>query len=195
MKHFEAEFIAAVDKKDSFPLYNLPEIAVAGRSNVGKSSLLNSILLRKNLAHISSHPGKTQCVNLYNVDGKWVFADMPGFGYAAVSKDKRKDWQELTYNYLSMREQLRFVVVLIDSRHDPSDIDLGFIEWLENHKRSYLIVLTKCDKISSLEISERKEQIETVVSSCKFCYEVLPYSTVTSLGRQQLIAIISRECK
>lgn len=195
MKILQAEFILGGSKFENSPKLNLPEIAFAGRSNVGKSSLLNSIVNRKKLAFISSTPGKTQEINFFLVNKKWVFADLPGYGYAKVSKKKRADWSELTLNYLKKRDELQMVCALIDSRHDPMDKDLAFIEWLELNEKNYLIILTKSDKISKKQLEERKNQIEHLVSQSNFCQEVLPYSAVTGLGKEHLIAIIKRMCK
>ena len=149
--------------------------------------------LRKNLAHISSAPGKTQEINFFLIDSKWCLVDMPGFGYAFRGKAFQEKWYKLNYDYLEKRENLKFVCVLIDSRHDPQAKDLELIEWLENREKKYLILLTKCDKSKSKEVQDRKIQIDTLVSACKHCLEVLPYSSVTELGRNELIGIIKRE--
>lgn len=194
MKILQAEFILGGNKMEQFPKLNLPEIAFAGRSNVGKSSLLNSIVNRKKLAFISSTPGKTQEINFFLIEKKWVFADLPGYGYAKVSKKKRAEWSDLTFNYLKNRKELKLVCALVDSRHDPMDNDLAFIEWLELNRKNYLIVLTKSDKISKKLLIERKEQLEHLVSQSYSCIEVLPYSSVKGLGKVQLIAIIKRIC-
>ena len=180
------------DNPESIPEIELPEIAFAGRSNVGKSSLLNSIVHRKNLARTSSTPGKTRQINFFIVENQWSFADLPGFGYAAVSKKDRANWLDLNYTYLEKRENLKLVCALIDSRHDPMETDLSFIEWLENHQRKFMIILTKCDKISTKLVAQRKEQLEGLVKNCFCCYEVLPYSSVKGTGRNELIGIIKK---
>ncbi|MCL5991376.1 MAG: ribosome biogenesis GTP-binding protein YihA/YsxC [Bacteroidetes bacterium] len=195
MKTLNAEFNRGVLNPEQFPDYKYPEIAFSGRSNVGKSSLLNSILHRKNLAHISSTPGKTQQINFFVVDGKWSFADLPGYGYAVISKEKRTEWSKLNMNYFENRKNLRLVCVLVDSRHEPMEKDLAFIELLENLNRKYIIILTKSDKISVSTIVERKKKFEEITKECKFCIEVLPYSTVNGTGRDDLIGIIKRELK
>jgi GTP-binding protein len=194
MNSLNASFMLAASLKEHFPNTQMPEIAFAGRSNVGKSSLLNSIVLRKKLAKISSTPGKTQTVNFFNVEDRWILVDMPGFGYAQVSKLKREDWSKLCQDYLLNRDNLVFVSALIDSRHDPMDVDISFIEWMETNQIPYLIVLTKCDKISPKALAERKAQVEHLVSSCSYAMEVLPYSAITNLGRDQLIGIIKKAC-
>lgn len=192
MKINIAEFVAGAEDPKFFPEINLPEIAFAGRSNVGKSSLLNSIVNRKKLAHISSNPGKTKQINFFTVEDRWCFADMPGFGYAAVSKKDRARWAKMNYSYLEGRENLKLVCALIDARHDPMNSDLAFIEWLENNQKQYLIILTKCDKISKKLTQERKEQLEHFVQHSSFCEDVLPYSSVKGTGRSELIGIIKR---
>ncbi len=195
IKELRAEFILGAANSTQFPKINMPEAAFAGRSNVGKSSLINSLVLNKNLAKTSSTPGKTQQINFFNIESKWILADLPGFGYAAASKEDRKKWSELNYNYLESRENLKLVCSLIDSRHDPMDSDIALIERLENLGRDYLLILTKCDKISKKAVIDRKQQIEHLVSQCSHCREVLPYSSQTSMGRFELIAILNKTLK
>jgi GTP-binding protein len=187
-----ADFIIGSTDKSVFPETNLPEIAFSGRSNVGKSSLLNSIVMRKNLAYISSAPGKTQQINFYNVEERWIFADLPGFGYASTGKQNRESWRKLNFEYLENRQNLKLIAALIDSRHDPMDTDLALIEWYEEKEKDYLIILTKCDKIKPNAISSRQKQLEHLVSNCKHCREVLPYSSLNGLGRNQLIGILKK---
>lgn len=188
----EAEFLLGAVAIEQFPKTNLPELAFSGRSNVGKSSLINSIVLQKNLALISSSPGKTRQINFFKVEGRWTFADLPGFGYAQVSKDLREQWRKLNMDYLANRDNLKLIVALVDSRHDPTETDLGLIEWYENNGKDFIIILTKCDKIKPKDVEERQEQIRHLTSSCKHCIEVLPYSVQTGLGRKELVAIIKR---
>lgn len=192
MKQLNAEFIKSAAKPEQFPQIKLPEVAFSGRSNVGKSSLINSIILKKNMALVSSTPGKTKLINFFNVENKWSFADLPGFGFASVSKDQREIWKKLNFNYLEKRENLTLICALVDSRHDPTDTDLALIEWYEHNNKKFLIILTKTDKIGEKLLEERKEQLETLVSQCSNAIEVLPYSAKTNLGRDQLLAIIRK---
>lgn len=197
MKLLNAEFLLGAKSPEQFPKTTLPETAFVGRSNVGKSSLLNSICNRKNLAKTSSTPGKTREINFFivqNNQGKpvWTLADLPGFGYAAVSKEERQKFAELNFKYLSDREQLKLVCTLVDSRHDPTEIDLALIEWLELNKKNYVLILTKSDKISSRQLAERKSQIDNFVENCSHCVDVIPYSVISGLGRANLTAIIKR---
>lgn len=192
MKQLSAIFVKSAATAKDFPEINLPEIAFVGRSNVGKSSLINSIVLKKNLALVSSTPGKTKLINFFNVENKWSFADLPGFGFAAVSKALREEWKKLNFSYLEKRTNLKLIITLIDSRHDPTETDLGLMEWYEINNKKFLVVLTKCDKISDRIIIERQKQLQNVVSQCKNVVEVLPYSSKTNMGRDQLLAIIRK---
>lgn len=192
MKQLSAIFIKSAASVKDFPEINLPEIAFIGRSNVGKSSLINSIVLKKNLALVSSTPGKTKLINFFNVENKWSFADLPGFGFAAVSKELRNEWKKLNFSYLEKRENLKLIITLIDARHDPTETDLGLMEWYEMNNKKFLVVLTKCDKIIDKNIIERQKQLQNVVSQCKNVIEVLPYSSKTNMGRDQLLAIIRK---
>jgi GTP-binding protein len=193
MIHLEAEFYAGAEKAEHFPNTQFPEVAFSGRSNVGKSSLLNSLVNRKKLAFTSSTPGKTQMINFFLVNKKWMFADLPGFGYAAISKAKREEWVKLNFTYFEQREQLKMVCCLIDSRHDPQKHDMALIEWLENNNKKFIVILTKCDKISNQMVLSRKEQLEYLLANCKNVVEVIPYSSVTGLGKSQLQQIIKKE--
>jgi GTP-binding protein len=190
-----AEFILGVVDENRFPSFDLPEVAFIGRSNVGKSSLINNIVMRKHLAKISSAPGKTREINFFKVENKWLLVDMPGLGYATIGKSYREKWATLNYYYLQNRDDLKFVCILIDSRHDPMQTDIALIEFLENIGRKYLIVLTKCDKISNKNISARKQQIENLVVLCKNCIDVLPHSSMSGIGRNKLIGIIKHHTK
>jgi GTP-binding protein len=188
-----AEFLIGATKPEHFPASKLPEAAFIGRSNVGKSSLLNSIVRRKNLAHVSGTPGKTQQINFFGVQHQWMFADLPGFGFAKASLKDRAQWKGLANAYLGKREQLKIICLLLDSRHDPSPLDLGMIEELEEWGRRYAIILTKKDKISPTAVSERTEQIRELTQLCAGCVDVLPYSSVTNDTRANLLAILKRE--
>ena len=141
MKHVQADFFTGASAPVHFPNSEFPEIAFVGRSNVGKSSLINSIVRRKQLALTSSTPGKTQQINFFVVEQVWMLVDLPGFGYASVGKTKRLEFSKLNYSYLEDRNQLKMVCLLLDSRRDPSQIDMGLIEWLEMHGIKYTITL------------------------------------------------------
>lgn len=193
MKIQNAQFLIGSNNVSKIPKYNFSEIAFTGRSNVGKSSLINTIVHRKKLAKVSSTPGKTKQINLFLVDESYILADLPGFGYAAVSKTERQSWKQMIYSYFSEREELKLICCLVDSRHEPLDSDLALIEWLENNNKNYIIILTKVDKINEKQIAQRKEQFENFVQYCKHCVEVLPFSSVSGVGRKELHAIMKRE--
>jgi GTP-binding protein len=142
----------------SCPKPTLPEYAFIGRSNVGKSSLINMLADHHNLAKTSSRPGKTQLINHFNVDGNWFLVDLPGFGYARVSKTSRDRFQESISNYLTKRDSLINTYVLIDARHEPQKIDLEFIEWLGEKGIAFSIVFTKTDKISRNQLQRNIAQ-------------------------------------
>lgn len=192
MEILQAEFVLGAATPEHLPKTSAPEVAFMGRSNVGKSSLLNSLVRRKQLALVSSTPGKTKQINFFLVNDTWMFADLPGFGYAQVPKTEREQWQAFTKHYLHKREQLRLVCLLVDSRHDPSALDISMMEDLEMHGRHFVVILTKTDKIGTEQIRERKEQVEEVLQYCQYNVEVLPYSSRTNLGRENLLAIIKR---
>jgi len=192
MKVLNAELIVGAVKPEQFPKTELPEFAFSGRSNVGKSSLLNTLVLRKNIAHVSSKPGKTRRINFYNIENKYIFADMPGFGYATVSKEERQQWLTLNTTYLTKRENLVLVFLLVDSRIEPQRNDLAQIEILENAQRKYVVVFTKTDKISNDILAKRIKQFEYLLQYCNNFVDLIPFSAVTKRGREELLAIIRK---
>ena len=142
-----AEILLSAANKSHYPQDDVPEIALAGRSNVGKSSFINTLLNRKNLARTSGKPGKTQLLNFFNIDDKLRFVDVPGYGYAKVSKTERAKWGKMIEEYLTSRENLRAVVSLVDLRHDPSVDDVQMYEFLKYYEIPVILVATKADKI------------------------------------------------
>ncbi|AGM98920.1 ribosome biogenesis GTP-binding protein YihA/YsxC [Streptococcus iniae] len=142
-----ASILLSAANQSHYPQDELPEIAMAGRSNVGKSSFINTILGRKNLARTSSKPGKTQLLNFFNIDDKLRFVDVPGYGYAKVSKSERAKWGKMIEEYLTGRDNLRAVVSLVDFRHEPSKEDIQMYEFLKYYEIPVIIVATKADKI------------------------------------------------
>lgn len=147
MNTHNAEIVLSAVSKAQYPQDDMPEIALAGRSNVGKSSFINTLLGRKNLARTSSKPGKTQQLNFYNIDDKLRFVDVPGYGYAKVSKTERAKWGKMIEEYLTSRDNLRAVVSLVDLRHDPSADDVQMYEFLKYYEIPVIVVATKADKI------------------------------------------------
>lgn len=193
LQQVKSGFLLGATSKEQFPESLFPEVAFVGRSNVGKSSLLNSLVSDKSLAKVSQEPGKTQQINFFPIESNWIFVDLPGFGYAKVSKDQREQWRKLNYSYILERKQLRLLCILSDSRHDPQPIDLELIEQAELHSVKFLIVLTKCDKIKPAMQEERLEQVKHIVSQCSHCVDVLLFSSTHKVGRKELWGIIKRE--
>ena len=142
-----ASILLSAANQSHYPKDDLPEVALAGRSNVGKSSFINTLLGRKNLARTSSKPGKTQLLNFYNIDDKLRFVDVPGYGYAKVSKKERAKWGKMIEEYLVTRDNLRVVVSLVDFRHEPSSDDIQIYEFLKYSDISVIVVATKADKV------------------------------------------------
>ena len=142
-----ADILLSATNKNHYPQDDIPEVALAGRSNVGKSSFINTMLNRKNLARTSGKPGKTQLLNFFNIDDKLRFVDVPGYGYARVSKKEREKWGKMIEEYLTSRENLRAVVSLVDLRHEPSADDVQMYEFLKYYEIPVILVATKADKI------------------------------------------------
>ena len=142
-----ADILLSATNKSHYPQDDIPEVALAGRSNVGKSSFINTMLNRKNLARTSGKPGKTQLLNFFNIDDKLRFVDVPGYGYARVSKKEREKWGKMIEEYLTSRENLKAVVSLVDLRHEPSADDVQMYEFLKYYEIPVILVATKADKI------------------------------------------------
>ena len=145
---------------DQYPSTDYPEIALVGRSNVGKSSLTNTLINRKNFAHTSSQPGKTQTLNFYNVEDKVYFVDVPGYGYAKVSKKQREEFGQMIENYLTQREQLRGVIMLVDGRHAPTADDVQMYQWLAYYELPILVVATKIDKVKPSQFTKVQKLVK-----------------------------------
>lgn len=174
------------------PKDRIPEYAFIGRSNVGKSSLINMLMGRKDLAKTSGKPGKTQLINHFKINDKWFLVDLPGYGYAKISKKKRTIFQYFIENYFKEREQLVCTFVLIDSRHDPQKIDLEFMKFLGKNQIPFCIVFTKADKLGS---SKLNKQIVSYKKKLLNTWETLPTSFITSsssgLGKDDFLNFIA----
>lgn len=161
----------------------MPEVAFLGRSNVGKSSLINSLLQRKGLARTSNTPGRTQSINFFLINEQFYFVDLPGYGYAKVSKTMRADWGKMAEEYLAERQELRLSVQLIDSRHKPTELDMQLHEWLVFHRKNHVIVATKADKLSSNKLNKNLREIEESLHPAS---KIILYSAHTGKGREAL---------
>jgi GTP-binding protein len=180
-----AQYVATAVRPDQYPAHRLPEVALVGRSNAGKSSLINALANRKNLARVAAEPGKTRTVNFYDFDNALYLADLPGYGFARVSKTEKASWSEMIETYLLTREQLRLIVMLIDIRHAPSADDQTMHEWLIHQGRPSLLVASKADKIPRGQIPARLREIRAVLELDED-EPLLPFSAVTKAGREEV---------
>ncbi len=176
-----AEFITSATKASQYPPALLPEIAFAGRSNVGKSSLINTLVNRKHLVKTSRTPGRTQMINFFNINNAMVFVDLPGYGYARVPQAVRKQWGPMIETFLSKRETLKGVVVILDIRRTPKTEDLDLIHWLNHHNIARILVITKADKLSKNRQLNHQAAIIQALAIHKA--EVILFSAKTRLGR------------
>jgi len=187
----DAEFALSVARAAQLPQDGLPQIAFCGRSNVGKSSLINSLLNRRHLAKTSNTPGKTRLLNFFRLTPAapstppFYFVDLPGYGYAKVSHADREQWRKLIEDYFKTSRQLRGVMALIDSRHGPLESDLDLLAWLADLRQRVVVVATKADKLSNKQRAERKREIVASLGHLTIA-GLLFYSATTSLGKKEL---------
>jgi GTP-binding protein len=191
MKITSAEFIKSAFAPEHYPTDDRLEIAFLGRSNVGKSSLLNSLLQRKGLARTSNTPGRTQSINFFLVNDSFYFVDLPGYGYARVSKAMRSDWGQMAEQYLSSRPQLALLIQLVDARHEPSALDLQLNDWILHHRAPRLVVATKSDKLGANDL---RKSIKTIGEKLE-APDLLAYSAEKGTGRDAVLARISAALK
>lgn len=192
MDQIVATFLKGATAPEHFPVSDLPEVAMLGRSNVGKSSLINQIVRHGGLARVSNTPGKTQEINFFTTDSGFMLVDLPGYGYAKVSKTQRSMFSTLIHSYLQHRSRLLLACVLVDARHDPMSIDLAMIEELEFAAKRYAVVLTKCDKLKPRQIEARHLQFKTMLAACSHNIDVIATSAVSGDGRNQLLGMMKR---
>lgn len=188
MKITSAEFVKSSFDRSHWPSDGRPEVAFLGRSNVGKSSLINSLLLRKGLARTSNTPGRTQSINFFLINESFYFADLPGYGYARVSKTMRQDWGKMAEEYLAERSELALFVQLIDARHEPTALDKQLNEWLLFNGKTPIAVATKADKLSRNELEKSLKTARGIFSNTK----IIAYSAQTGVGRDELWGEINR---
>jgi GTP-binding protein len=182
MKIATAEFLKSAFKQEDWPRDAKPEIAFLGRSNVGKSSLINSLLSVHGLARTSSTPGRTQSLNFFEINNRFRFVDFPGFGYARVPREIKSSWGEMATSYLAKRRQLVLSIHIVDSRHEPTKQDLQLHEWLTESDKPRLVVATKSDKLSNNELRKNLGHIARVLDDDS----VMAYSAKSGRGREEL---------
>lgn len=188
IKNAELETVCGITSV--LPDNQMPEVAFAGKSNVGKSSLINGLLNRKSLARTSQEPGKTQTINFYNVNKELYFVDLPGYGFAKVSKEVQQKWGAMIENYLKSSKQLKAVMLLIDIRHEPSANDRNMYEWIVYNGYKPVIIATKLDKINR---SQKDKHIKMIRQGLNVLSDtvILPFSAKTKQGREEILDFIS----
>src|SRR5881392_3239771 len=182
MKVSSAEFVKSAFDESQWPRGPLPEVAFLGRSNVGKSSMINSLLRVKGLARTSNTPGRTQALNFFLINERFYFVDLPGYGFARAPREVRESWGRLVTDYLAKRDSLVLSIHIVDSRHEPTKLDLQLREWLEGHAKPRLIVATKADKLSNNELRKSMERARRMFSDDI----VVAYSANTGQGRDEV---------
>ena len=185
MKINSAEFVKSAVWPPQYPPATLPEIAFVGRSNVGKSSLINALVERKNLAKTSNTPGRTQLINFFSINEKMFFVDLPGYGFAKVARSVKKDWGDMLEAYLKERQNLALIVFILDIRRTPNEDDLSLRDWLENYRIPYLFALTKTDKLSNNQALNQKRLIEKELGGSVRNRTIL-FSAKTRRGKEEL---------
>lgn len=193
MKIHSAEFIKSAFEKKHWTEDGRPEISFLGRSNVGKSSLINSLLGRKGLARTSNTPGRTQSINFFLINESFYFVDLPGYGYARVSKTMRQEWGVMAEEYLAERGELRLSIQLVDSRHEPTRLDRQLHEWLVFHNKNHIVVATKADKLSTNRLNKSLKEITADLKGSR----IIAYSSLNGLGKdavwQEIVAALEKK--
>lgn len=189
IKHVELENVCGITS--TLPKNTLPEIAFSGKSNVGKSSLINALMNRKSLARTSGQPGKTQTINFYNVNGELYFVDLPGYGYARVAESVKEKWGKMIENYLHSSEQLKAVFLLIDIRHEPGSHDKNMYDWILNQGYQPIIIATKLDKIKRSQIQKHLKMVREGLQAAKETV-IIPFSAETKQGREEIYECIEQ---
>lgn len=190
MKVYSAEFVKSCTGLKNCPDQSHPEVALAGRSNVGKSSLLNTLVGRKKLARTGKTPGRTQTINYFLVNGNLFIVDLPGYGYAKVPERVRAQWGPMVESYLQGREQLKGVILIVDIRHQPTAQDRQMCQWLRHYGLPYAIVATKCDKISRGQVQKHLAVVKRVLELEKNDF-LIPFSAQTRRGKNDIWGVIN----
>ena len=190
MKIKSAKFLKSATSPEHYPRDGRPEIAFMGRSNVGKSSLINSLLGVKGLARTSNTPGRTQLINFFLINDAFYFVDLPGYGYARVPTDVKKLWGPMIEKYLATRPNLMLSILITDSRHEPTQLDLLMRDWLDARGRPFIIVATKSDKLSSNQLRANLSRASAVFGKEK---EIVDYSAVTRRGADRIWKTITAQ--
>lgn len=180
-----AKFVLSAVMPQQYPISILKEVAFAGRSNVGKSSIINTLLNRKAIARVAQTPGKTREINFYDLDQKLYFVDLPGYGYAKVSKEKKSTWGDIIGTYLNTRETLALIIMLVDIRHTPTQDDCVMYEWIHNSNIPFVIVASKVDKIPRSQVKPRVDDIRKTLGLEKDAV-VIPYSSESKQGKDEI---------
>ena len=189
IKDVSLETVCGVTSK--LPQNTLPEVAFAGKSNVGKSSLINAVMNRKSLARTSAQPGKTQTINFYNVNSAFYLVDLPGYGYTRANEEIRASWGRMVERYLRSSRQLKAVFLLVDIRHDPSANDRKMYEWILHNGYEPIIIATKLDKVNRSQVSKQVNAIRQGLQVQKGTI-ILPFSAQTKQGREELYELLDR---
>ena len=187
IKNVSLETVCGITSK--LPDNALPEVAFAGKSNVGKSSLINALMNRKSLARTSSQPGKTQTINFYNINDALYFVDLPGYGYANANQEVKAKWGKMIENYLHKSKQLKLVFLLVDIRHDPSENDRIMYEWILKMGYQPVVIATKLDKINRSQIQKQVKQVRTGLGA-KADVRIIPFSAQSKQGREEIYALL-----
>ncbi|MGM0501787.1 MAG: ribosome biogenesis GTP-binding protein YihA/YsxC [Bacillota bacterium] len=189
MKINNPQYICSAAKYEDYPYHTLAEIALAGRSNVGKSSLINNLVNHKKLARTSSRPGKTQTINFYQIDNKFYFVDLPGYGFAKVPQDVKDEWGEMIETYLFNRKNLESVILLVDARHKPTKDDQMMYDWLLEMGMPTLIVATKADKVKRSKRKKQEKLIKETLNITDFT-DFTFFSAKTGAGKKTVFKFI-----
>jgi len=192
MKITSAEFILGAASLRQLPKDDMKEVAFLGRSNVGKSSLINRLCGRKALARQSSEPGKTRELNYYLVNKAFYFVDLPGYGYAKLPEQIRSSWGKLIEQYLKSRTQLSLVVQLVDARHDPTELDMMMVGWLDYYGIPFVVALTKADKLPTSKMPKYLQAAKDVFNRFSNCRDVIPFSSISGLGKSDVVKAIGK---